>query len=110
MNPWTDVAQMIARLLFQTYQIPLSLDDVRRALQQKVNLLKNTLELDGEAVQALSTLVGGCKDTAQLASKMQESGHEKLCSQLRPHLEQEEDGHEAVGTHGCSLPAKVLSW
>ena len=99
MNPWTDTAQMVARLLFQVHQIPLTLDDVRSALDQKVNLLKNTLELDGDTTEKLRTLIEGCRDTAQLASKIRKSRSEALCSQLLPHLEQIVDHVELCTRH-----------
>ena len=82
MNPCTDTAQMMARLLFQTHQIPLTIDDVRTALGQKTNLLKHTLELNGKAIEQLKPLMEGCADAAQLAAAIRQSGGEALRSIL----------------------------
>ena len=87
-NPWTDTAQMIARLLFQVHPIPLSLEDLRVALSQsrktKANLLKDTLELKEESIKLLQDVLGdGCPNAAALAESIRTLGDAEGGGELR---------------------------
>ena len=61
MNPFTDVAQMIARMLMQVHTIPLTLDDLKVAVGQwrkeQANLLKDTFELKPADIESLAVML-----------------------------------------------------